>query len=415
MSSTSNSKILNDDGKTKNEFNNSNNNKNEWLQYRGPNRDGVSTSDISIKSWAKGSQPFQVWKKQIGDGFSGIVISGAQLITAFAEDSTEFLVSFNKTTGKENWRANLGTMFVEEFGNGPRSTPTIDGNFVYILNSYGGLYCINIKFGKQIWKVSLPDKFEIKRPLRGFSTSPLVMGETLIIHGGGKKSAFIGLSKKTGKTLWQTGESIAGHSSPFTAVINNKEQSIFTTTRLIEKNGERQYLNETVSVSSDGKILWRGPSLSQIIAMPIFVPPNRVFISSSVEDGCLLIQILADGKAETVWHNNEMRNHFNSSVYYKDYIYGFSNSTLKCLTAETAERNWSKRGYGKGSLIIADEKLLILSDRGKLVMIEATPKGYKELAVAQVLKGKSWTSPTYSDGKIYLRNRKEMVCYDLTK
>jgi hypothetical protein len=110
-----------------------------------------------------------------------------------------------------------------------------------------------------------------------------------------------------------------------------------------------------------------------------------------------------------------MRNHFNSSVYYKDHIYGFSSSTLKCLVSETAQRKWSKRGYGKGSLIIVDEKLLVLSDRGKLAMIEATPKGFKELAQAKVLEGKSWTSPTFADGKIYLRNQKEMACYDLTK
>jgi len=403
LSSKSHSKIMNEDGKT------------EWSQYRGPNRDGVAISNISIKAWPNGSQPFQVWKKSIGEGFSGIAIAGEQLITAFAEDDNEFLGGFEKATGREVWRTALGKMFMEEMGNGPRSTPTIDGDSAYILDSYGGLYCVNIKSGKQVWKVSLTDKFEVKRPLRGFSTSPLILDETLIIHGGGKNSAFIGLDKTSGKTIWQTGESIAGHSSPFTAVINNVEQSVFTISRIVEKNGERQILDETVSLSSNGKILWRGPSLPQIIAMPVFVPPNKVFISSSVENGCLLIQVLSDGKIETVWHNKEMRNHFNSSVYYKDHIYGFSSSTLKCLEAETAQRKWSTRGFGKGSLIIVDEKLLVLSDRGKLAMIEATPKGYNELAKAQVIEGKSWTSPTFSDGKIYLRNQKEMACYDLTK
>jgi outer membrane protein assembly factor BamB len=403
LSSTNHSRIMNEDGKA------------EWSQYRGPNRDGVAISNVSIKAWPKGSQPFEVWRKPIGEGFSGIAIAGEQLITAFAEDDNEFLGGFEKTSGREVWRTALGKLFVEEMGNGPRSTPTIDGDSAYILDSHGGLYCINIKSGKQIWEVTLTEKFGIRRPLRGFSTSPLILGETLIIHGGGKNSAFIGLDKSTGETIWQTGESIAGHSSPFTAVINDVEQSVFTISRIVEKNGERQILDEAVSVSSDGKILWRGPSLPQIIAMPVFVPPNKVFISSSVENGCLLIQVFPDGKIETAWHNKEMRNHFNSSVFYKDHIYGFSSSTLKCLEAETAQRKWSTRGFGKGSLIIADEKLLVLSDRGKLAMIEATPKGYNELARAQVIKGKSWTSPTFADGKIYLRNQKEMACYDLTK
>ena len=409
--SMSASKTIKADGVTES----GNNGSDEWSQYRGPNRDGVAVSNTALKAWPKGEQPFQVWKEPIGEGFSGISIAGEQIITAFMEGDSEFLAGFEKTTGKEIWRTALGKKFVEEMGNGPRCTPTIDGNFAYMLDSHGGLYCVSIKSGKQIWNVSLTDEFEIKRPLRGFSTCPLIFGETLIIHGGGKNSAFIGLNKKTGKTLWQAGESMAGHSSPFRAVINDVEQAVFTIARMIEKDGERQILEEAVSVSADGKILWRGPSLSQIIAMPVFVPPNKVFISSSVEKGCLLIETQPDGKIETVWHNKEMRNHFNSSVYYKDHIYGFSSSTLKCLVAETAERKWSKRGYGKGSLIIADEKLIILSDRGKLAMIEATPDGYNELAQAKVIEGKSWTSPTISEGKIYLRTQKEMACYDLTK
>lgn len=387
----------------------------EWAQYRGPNRDGIALSSPAIKPWPKGGQPHEVWKRPLGEGFSGISLAGDRLLTAFTEEGATFVAAFDKATGEEIWRTNIGAAFEEEMGNGPRSTPTIDGELAYILNSHGALFCFRVDSGEKVWEVSLTEEFKIGRPRRGFSTSPIIRGDTLILHGGGATAAFLGLDKKTGKTLWQTGDSIAGHSSPFAAVINGKEQFVFTITRLIEKDGERQLLEEAVSVSADGEVLWRGPSLSQIIAMPVFVPPNKVFISSSVEKGCMLIQVSADGSVDTVWHNKEMRNHFNSSVCYLGHIYGFSSSTLKCLVADTAERKWSKRGFGKGSLIIADGKLLILSDRGKLGMIEATPSGYKELAQAQVLNGKSWTSPTYSEGRIYLRNQKEMACYDLTK
>ncbi len=148
--STSNSNTMNEDGKTKKESISSKNGKNEWSQYRGPNRDGVALSNTSIKAWPQGSQPFQVWRKPIGEGFSGIVIAGEQLITAIAEEDSEFLVSYEKATGKEIWRLALGKLFVEEMGNGPRATPTIDGDFAYILNSYGELSCVNIISGKQI-------------------------------------------------------------------------------------------------------------------------------------------------------------------------------------------------------------------------------------------------------------------------
>jgi outer membrane protein assembly factor BamB len=386
-----------------------------WTQYRGPNRDGISISKTSIKAWPSGGQPFEVWRRPIGEGFSAISIVGELLVTAFAEDGKEFLAGFDRNKGIEAWRTALGPKFEEEMGNGPRATPTIDGEFAYMLDSTGGLFCVNVKSGDVIWQVSLTDDFKIKRPRRGFSCSPLIAGKMLILHGGGEDAAFIGLDKTTGKTIWQNSDAIAGHSSPFLATINGTEQAVFTIARVVEEDGERQMIDEAVSVSPDGEVLWRGPSLPQIIAMPVFVPPNKVFISSSVENGCLLIQIKPDGKAETVWHNKEMRNHFNSSVYYKDHIYGFSSSTLKCLVADTAERIWSKRGYGKGSLIVADDKLIVLSDRGKLALIEATPKGFNELAQAKVLDSKSWTCPSFAGGKLYLRNHEEMVCYDLSK
>jgi outer membrane protein assembly factor BamB len=386
-----------------------------WTQYRGPNRDGISISKTSIKAWPSGGEPFEVWRRPIGEGFSGISIVGEQLVTAFAEDGKELLGGFDGNTGKEMWRTALGPKFEEEMGNGPRATPTIDGEFAYMLDSTGGLFCVNVKSGDVIWQVSLTDDFKIKRPRRGFSCSPLIAGKMLILHGGGEDAAFIGLDKTTGKTLWKTGDAAAGHSSPFMATINGTEQAVFTIARVVDKDGERKVIDEAVAVLPSGEVLWRGPSLPQIIAMPVFVPPNKVFISSSVENGCLLIQVKPDGKVETVWHNKEMRNHFNSSVYYEGHIYGFSSSTLKCLVADTAERKWSKRGYGKGSLIVADNKLIVLSDRGKLALIEANPKGFNELAQAKVLNEKSWTCPSFAEGKIYLRTHKEMVCYDLSK
>ena len=175
----------NENEKNKNESKIRKKSKTEWSQYRGANRDGVSASDASIKAWPADGHPHLVWKRPIGDGFSGIVLVGDQLLTACAEDSTEFLVSYDRTTGEENWRCSLGKMFVEEFGNGPRSTPTIDGDRAYILNSFGGLYCVNIKTGKEIWMVSLADHFKIRQPQRGYSTSPLVLDDTVIIHAGG--------------------------------------------------------------------------------------------------------------------------------------------------------------------------------------------------------------------------------------
>lgn len=388
-----------------------------WSQFRGPTRSGVLVANSPLHVWTAAG-PKLLWKHAIGDGFSGIVIADENLITAFAEDSTEFVASFDKKTGKENWRVEIGKMFIDQFGNGPRSTPVLDDDGAFVLASYGQVHAINKKTGQKIWTVSLADTFEIKVPARGFSTSPLVQDGLVIVHsGGGKGEGFVALDKNTGQIAWKTGNSEPSYSSPIVATINGMNQSIFASTRIIEKDGKKQSVNEIISLSTDGRILWKGPSLPSAIAMPVFIEPDKVFVSGSLDVGCLVFQVVQNADSTEIvelWRNREMRNHFSSSVYYKNHIYGFSKSTLKCLDVTTAERKWAKRGFGKGTLIIVDDKLLVLSDRGKLAIVEATGEGFHQLAVAQVLNSKSWTSPTFVDGKIYLRNRKEMACYDLT-
>jgi outer membrane protein assembly factor BamB len=375
-----------------------------WSQYRGPNRDGVSRSKASVNVWS-GQMPKLLWKQAIGDGFSGILVAGQDLITAFAVDSTEFLASHDRVTGMEKWRLKLGKMFIDDFGNGPRSTPTLDGDRVFALGSYGDLYAVDIESGQSVWTFSLTDEFEAKVPRRGFTTSPFVQDDLVIVQaGGGEGEAFAALDKKTGKISWKTGDGAPSYSSPVSATIGGVTQNIFCSARTVQEDSTRKTVSEIISVGPAGKILWQG------------LAPNTIFVSSSTDDGCLALRVEKAGgtfSVEEAWRSREMINHFNSSVYYEGHIYGFSKSTLKCLEAATSKRKWRKRGFGKGSLIVVDDKLLVLSDRGKLAIIQATGEGYYELAAGQVLNGKSWTCPTFADGKIYLRNRTEMACYDI--
>jgi len=392
-----------------------------WNQYRGPGGSGVSASTTVIKPWPADGAPAPVWKQHIGDGFSGISMAGNQLVVAFGEDSSEFLAAYNRINGKEKWRCNIGKLFTEEFGDGPRSTPIIDDDRIYIYNSWGELFSVNLQTGLINWQAALADSFKIKMipPGRGFTTSPVIIDDRIIIYTSGDDStAFMGLNKFTGELLWRNLSTQGSYSSPILVELNNIKQVLFTTSRIVTVDGRRKGLYEVMSLTPAGQLLWKGPGLPGIIAMPVFVPPNRIFISSQMEIGSKLIEVNYAGgeyKINEVWKTKNMRNHFNSAVYFKGYIYGFSNATLECLDAKTGERKWRKRGLGKGSLIIADNKLVILSDKGKLVLAEATGESYSELAKANVIKGKSWTCPTFADGKVYLRNRKEMACYDLTK
>jgi outer membrane protein assembly factor BamB len=390
-----------------------------WSQFRGPNRSGVSGEKSTIKVWS-GEDPKLVWKREIGPAFSGIAVYGRELITAFGEDSSEYVASFNSDTGEEYWRCAIDTMFTDDLGNGgPRSTPTVDGKQAFALSSNGNFVALDCENGKKIWEVDLASRYSIRVPRRGFTTSPVVLDELVIVHaGGGDGKAIVALNKDSGEVVWEVGDAGVSNSSPVVTTIADIRQIVFTVTRVVEKDGQRQGVNSTISVSPEGELLWKGPSLPGVIAMPVFIAPDKVFVSGSIDDGCVVFQIVPGGDTlavQEVWKNREMKNHFSSSVLYKGHIYGFSKSTLKCLDAATGERKWRTRGFGKGALIVADDKLLVLSDRGKLALVETSEESFRQLAVAHVLNGKSWTSPTISKGRLYLRNQKEMVCYDLTR
>jgi hypothetical protein len=184
-------------------------------------------------------------------------------------------------------------------------------------------------------------------------------------------------------------------------------------------DGIRQALfftaTQLVSVSpADGRTFWRQPwetSYDVNAAMPVFLPPDRVFISSSYDRGALVLTMRRDGDGVAIseaWRSRDMKNHFNSSVYLDGHLYGFDDGTLKCLDAATGEERWAQRGFAKGSLLAADGHLVVLSERGVLALVEATPSAYVERARAQVLDGKTWTMPTLSDGVLYVRDQQEI-------
>ena len=390
--------------------------KDDWPQFRGPNRDGIATSTGLLESWPE-EGPRLMWKVPIGQGFSGITVAGNMLYTGFAGEDREYLGCYDEATGKELWRLDLGEKFVDEFGDGPRSSPVIDGETVFALSSNGDLHAVDRKTGKALWSVSFPKKFESKVARWGYSMSPLVDGDMLVVEaGGGEGEGIAALNKKTGDIIWTGFDGEVGYSSPVAVDLNGQRQYIF----VASKPGDpRQPPKQAViSISKEGALLWEHAIPGFTVAMPLFIEPDKIFISASNDDGCRLLQIKSDSGQITVgdgWQTRFMKNHFNSSIAHKGYIYGFSNATLTCLSADTGEKIWAKRGLGKGSLVLAEDRLIALSDKGKLVLFEASPEGYKEISAFQPFHGKSWTSPTIAGGKMFLRNQKEMAGFDLRR
>ena len=399
----------------------------EWPQWRGPNRDGVSGEVGLLKEWSPDG-PKVLWKVPLGEGFSGISVSQGRVYTMFSEGNDEFVVCLDATDGEEIWRFRSDKNYHEsQGGNGPRATPTIDGDLLFTISAYGKLYALNAANGQELWSHDLQQKFGSNMPRWGFSTSPLVDGELLLVEVGGKgEKSIVAFNKNSGDVIWSSHKDKLGYSSPIAITVKGVRQIIcFTGTKL-------------VSVSpTDGTIYWKYPwktGYDVNAATPVFIPPDKVFISSGYDKGAAVLQMRVfvspdDDRAATdqirenqgtvrieeIWKNRKMKNQFASSVLHENYLYGFDNSILKCIEANTGEEQWKSRGFGKGTVILADGHLIILSDRGKLGLAEATPAGYIEKASAKVLSGLCWTAPTLAGGKLYVRNEEEIACLDITE
>jgi outer membrane protein assembly factor BamB len=379
----------------------------DWPQFRGVNRDGVSAETDLPRSWpAEG--PRVVWKRAIGEGYSGISVAGDRLYTMDSDGTTEYVLALEAGSGKEVWRVPAGPKLIDSMGNGPRTTPTLDEGTVYTMGSHGRLLALKAADGAKVWEVDLPQAFGAKRPNWGYSGSPLIDGDLLILEVGGKENrGVVAFEKATGKVRWGALDGDAAYSSPVVMTIGGIKQYVVP----------RRAGSQTVALRPDGSVLWTHPGPFSVIASALFIPPDKVYVSGGDDAGAVLMRIRTEGgkaRVEELWKTRTMKNHFNNAVLVGDHLYGFDNATFKCLSVATGEPAWASRGLGKGSLLAADGNLLIvLSDTGTLLLVEATPDAYTELARFQAMEGKAWTAPTLANGRLYLRDNDEIVALEM--
>lgn len=381
----------------------------EWPQWLGPNRDGISRETGLRKSWAE-TGPKVAWRTPLGEGYSGISIAQGRVYTLYSDGYDEFVVCLDAKSGKQIWRVRSDSTFKDTNGNGPRSTPTIHGEIVYALGGRGQLLALQAKSGKKVWQHDLKKEFNSSGPSDGgFASSPLVEGEMLLVEaGGGNGNAFVAFNKKDGKVIWKAESDSAAFASPVAITVNGVRQIIFFSAE-----------GAVAVAPATGKVYWRLPwktSYNVNAATPLFIPPDKIFISSGYDVGATLLRITAEnGSAsiEEIWKSKAMQNIYTSSILRGDYLYGFDKGTLKCIELLTGEEKWKQRGFGVGTLIFADGHLIVLGDKGKLALVEATPAAYTEKSAAEVLTGRCITVPALAEGKLYLRNTQELVCLDL--
>jgi outer membrane protein assembly factor BamB len=377
----------------------------DWPRYRGPNLNGISTESGWSVAWPD-TGPKQLWKASVGIGFSSISVADGRAYTMGNQSDQDTVYAFDAATGKLLWKhAYACKLDPNAYEGGPSATPTVDGGRVYTLSKQGDLFCLEAATGKVVWSTNLAKELGARVPRWGFSSSPLVHGDSIFVNVGTRGTA---LHKNTGKVIWTTGNGAAGYSSlvPFN-IGGTQGLAMFAAQSVVAVDPE------------GGKELWSYPwktSYDVNAADPI-ISGDYVFISSGYNHGAALLQIV-DGKPRLIWQNKQMRNQHNNSVLIDGALYGVdgdSNSDLKCVDFMTGEVRWAQKGLGKGALMAADGKLIVLGEKGELVIAAADPTAFKPLARWQVLGGKCWTMPVLSHGRIYCRNaRGDLVCVDVS-
>lgn len=394
----------------------------DWPTFRGASRADHSPDQGLLKTWPEGG-PKLLWEfKACGKGYSGPAIVGGRIYYTGSFAGQAKIICLNSGDGKELWTADLGKDpedgYSTRWGSGPRGTPTVSDGVVYAISANGSLMAVDAADGKKKWSKELVGDFGGKVPKWGYSESPLVDGDWLIVTPGGKDGAIAALDKKTGKTIWQSKDLTDG--AEYSSVI------------IAEVNGKKQYVQLFMKTlagvdAGTGKLLWTSKwpkGRTAVIPTPIY-QDGKVYMTSGYGAGCKLVDITGP-EAKDVWENKEMKNHHGGVVLVDGYLYGFSDGRgLLCQDFKTGETKWNKSGNGiqKGAVHYADGMLYCVDEsEGSVFLAVATPDGFREkgrFAMPKVTElrkgtnGKVWTHPVVLDGKLYLRDQDLVFCFDV--
>ncbi len=382
---------------------------NDWPQWRGPNRDGISKETGLLNQWPEGG-PALVWKATgAGRGYSSVSVAKGRIFTMGLRGDREFIIAFDAATGKEAWATPHAGKFGNDRGDGPRGTPTIDGNKGYALGGNGDLSSFDTSTGRIFWTLNVLSKFGGSNIQWGISESPLVLGDKIVVNAGGPGASVVALNKKDGSLIWKSQNDGAGYSSAIALEAGGVNQVIvFTSSRAVGLD------------LRDGKLLWeylRPSNNVANIATPV-ARANRVFISSDYGVGGGLIEIKAADNglsASEIYFTKEMRNHHATSILVGDYLYGFSSAILTAMKFDTGDIAWKDRSVGKGSMVYADGHLYCFSEKGVVGLVEATPTGYREKGRFSITQGSlpTWSHPVISNGRLYLRDQDTIYSYNV--
>lgn len=379
-----------------------------WPAFLGPYRDGHSPASIRT-AWPADGLPL-LWRQPIGGGYASFVVAAGRAFTIEQRRGEEVVAAYDGETGREVWTHAWEAHFREAMGgNGPRATPTWSEGLLYALGATGELRCLVADTGELVWRRNILQDNQATNLQWAMSGSPLVVGDKVIVLPGGSSGASVAAyDKRTGEPIWQSLEDVQAYTSPM----------------LVTLAGQRQILTVTAERAlglsiADGTLLWDYPWTMfgpPSITQPVLLGDDRVFLSAA-QKGAAVFEVTRthDGfEAGTVWETNRMKTKQSTAILHEGYLYGLDGRILACIDADTGELQWKGGRYGYGQLLLASGHLVVLTESGEVVLVEATPEEHREVARFSAISGKSWTAPVIADGRLLVRNATEMAVFDIS-
>ncbi|MBI1370717.1 MAG: PQQ-binding-like beta-propeller repeat protein [Planctomycetes bacterium] len=388
----------------------------DWPQLLGPNRDGVSAEHI-IDHFPAGG-PHIDWRIDVGAGFAGPAVSGEHVLVFDRIDNTARLRSLDAASGKVQWTFTYPTRYVDNFGfdNGPRAVPTIEGDRVYTYGAEGMIHCLDLATGRIIWSLDTVKQFRSDKGFFGRAGAPIIVGDVLVLNvGGNDEAGIVGLDKRTGELRYKVTSDAAGYSSPTSGVIDGQPAAlVLTRERLVAIDPAGGAMRFEFPFRSD-------QDASVNAAVPLVFAGDRVFLSASYGTGATLLHIEKD-QPRVVWHSDEaLSAHYPTPVHRDGYLYGSHGrfdmppgSDLRCIELATGKVMWSTDTVHNASLLLATDRLILLTDRGDLILADASPTAYRETAHAHLFDATVRAYPALAHGHLFARDEQHLLSIDLT-
>jgi outer membrane protein assembly factor BamB len=382
---------------------------NDWPEFRGQNRDGTVAGIKIATNWSE-SPPQELWRHRIGPGWSSMIVVDGHLVTQEQRDQSEAVVCYDAATGKQEWSHEDTTRFEETLaGAGPRGTPTFHAGRIYALGGKGVLNCLKATTGEVIWSHDIVADAKASVPQWGYSVSPLIVDGLVIVFAAGETDGkLLAYRAESGEQAWEHPGGGQTYSSPEQITVDGRPQV------LIHDNHSLTAVNP-----GDGKTLWDRAETSAM-ALPMLQPRlvNNNELLVATDPGIALLDLKqADGKWTVTdrWTSSRLKPAFNDVIVRDSHIYGLDDGILCCLDLATGERLWKKGRYGGGQLLLLEDQgdLLVLTEKGEVVLVPATAEKPDERGRFQAIEGKTWNHPVVAEGRLYVRNGIEMACYQL--